>query len=105
MEGQRNEGLKTAGFILQLAQLDQVIHAVFFGLDVTVEHGAVGVQPELMRDARTFQPLFAGHFVIADDAPHAVAKNFRAAAGQRIHTGVAQPLQHFALAIFARCAR
>ena len=34
--------------------------------------------------------------VIADDAPHALGEDLRAAAGQRIHARVLQPLQHFA---------
>ena len=52
MKRQRNEGLKTAGMILQLAQLHQVIHAILFGFDVTIQHRAVGFQPELMRGPR-----------------------------------------------------
>ena len=77
MERQRDEGLEAVGFVLQLAQPQQVIHAVLFGLDVAVEHGAVGVQPHLMRDARHLHPLLAGDLVIADDAPHAIVRKFR----------------------------
>ena len=101
MERQRDEGLEPAGFILKLAQPEQVIQAVFRGLDVAVEHGAVGMQAHLVRDAGGIDPLLAGQLVIADDAPHAIVKDFGAAAGQGIHAGVFQALQHFALADLA----
>ena len=57
MERQRDKGLEAAGFVLQLAQLEQVIHAVFVVLDVAVEHGGVRLQPQLVRRARRLQPL------------------------------------------------
>ena len=38
-----------------------------------------------MRRARSLQPLIAIDFVIADDVAHAIGKNFRAAAGQRVY--------------------
>ena len=58
----------------KLAQLQQVIHAVLRGLDVAVEHGAVGVQAHLVRGAGHLEPLLAGQLVIADDAPHALVR-------------------------------
>ena len=42
MEGQRDESLEAAGFVLQSAQLQQVVDAVFVVFDVAVEHGGVG---------------------------------------------------------------
>ena len=105
MKRQRNEGDEAARLVLQLAQLHQVIGAVLFVFDVPVEHGAVGAKPQPVRRARGFQPLRAVDFVVADDAPHALVKDFRAAAGQRIHAGVAQPFQRLPHGIFARRAR
>ena len=61
----------------KLAQLEQVIDAILFGFDMPVEHRAVGVQSELMRRARDVEPLIAGNFVVADDAPHAIARKSR----------------------------
>ena len=100
MERQRDEGDEAVGIVLQLAQLDQVIDAVLFIFNVTVEHGAVGMQAEFVSDPRGLQPFGAVDFVIADDAPHALAEDFRAAARHRIHAGVPQPLQRFANAEF-----
>ncbi len=78
-----------------------MVQAVFRGFDVAVEHGAVGVQAHLVRDTGSIDPLLAGQFVIADDAAHAIVEDFRAAAGHRIHAGVLQALEHFALADLA----
>ena len=46
-------------------------------------------KPELMRDARCLEPLVAVDLVVADDAAHALVEDLGAAAGQRIHAGVA----------------
>ena len=96
MERQRNEGHEAVGLVLQRAQAYQVIDAVLVVLDVAVEHGAVGVQAQLVRGARGLEPLVAVDLVIADDAAHALVEDLGAAAGQRIHAGVAQALQRFA---------
>ena len=88
---------KPLRLVLQRAQLHQVVHAVLFGLDVAVEHGAVGVQARAGAPcARRLEPFVAVDLVIADDAAHALVEDLRAAAGQRIHAGVAQPLQRLA---------
>ena len=44
MKRQRNEGHESVRLVLQFAQLHEVIDALFFGLDVAVEHRRVGVQ-------------------------------------------------------------
>src|SRR5260370_14347562 len=96
MEGERNEGDQAAGLILQFAELDQVIDAVLFILDVTVEHGAVRMKTELMGDAGGVEPLLAGQLVVANDAATPVVEDFGAAAGEGVHASVLQPLQRFA---------
>ena len=82
MESQRDEGLEAAGFILQAAQLEQVIDAVFVVFDVAIEHGRVGFQTDLVGELRGLEPLVAVDFVIADDVADAVGENLGAAAGQ-----------------------
>ena len=42
MEGQRNIGLEAVGFVLKIAQPQQVVSAIFFVLDVAIEHRGVG---------------------------------------------------------------
>ena len=51
MERQRDEGLEAAGFVLQRAQLEQVVDAVFVVFDVAVEHGRVRFQSDLMGES------------------------------------------------------
>ena len=41
MESQRNKRLEAAGFVLQGAELHQMIDAVFVILDMPVEHGRI----------------------------------------------------------------
>ena len=77
-------------FVLQFAEEEQMLDALFFVFDVAVKHGGVGAQADFVRGARDFQPLLAGSFVVADDSAHARIENFRAAAGERIHSGFFQ---------------
>src|ERR1700681_3133130 len=49
-----------------------------------------------MRGAGGVEPLLAGQLVVADDAANAIAKDFGAAAGERIYTCVFEALQRFA---------
>ena len=96
MERQRDKRLEAAGFILQGAQLEQMVDAVLVVLDVAVEHGRVRLQADLVRELRGFEPLIAINLVIADDVAHAVGENLRAAAGERIHAGGLQLFQRLA---------
>ena len=52
MKRQRNERGKAVRFVLQFSQLEQMIDALFFGLDVAVEHRGVRAQADLVRRAR-----------------------------------------------------
>src|SRR5713101_5017096 len=93
MECKWDKSLKTTGFVLQRAQLHQVVDAVFVVFYVSVEHGGVGFQPNLMGRARSVQPLIAINLVVADDVTHTISKNLGASTGERIHSGGFQLLQ------------
>jgi hypothetical protein len=86
MECQRNESLKAVGLVLHGTQPEQVIDAVFVVLDMTVEHGRVRPQTNLVSGASGVEPLLTVNLVIADDVANAVAENLRPAARQRINT-------------------
>ncbi len=90
MKRQRNEGLKTAGVILESAQFQQVVHAVFVILNMAVEHGGVGAQADLVGHAGGLQPLAAVNLVIADNVAHALGKNLRSTTGHGLHPGFLQ---------------
>ena len=88
MKRQRDEGLEAVRLVLQCAQLQQVVDAVFVIFDVAVQHRGIRFQADLVRGARRVEPLVAVNLVIADDVADAVGKDLRAAAGQRIHACV-----------------
>src|ERR1039458_4893983 len=85
MKGKWNKSLEAPGLILQGAQFEQVVDAVLVVFDMAVEHGGVRFQPDLVGKASGIEPLIAVNLVIANNVPHAIGKNFSAAAGQRIH--------------------
>ena len=106
MERQRDKSLEAVRVVLQRAQLQQVIDAVFVVLDVAVEHGGIRLQARpRCAAARRSQPVVAINLVIADDVPHAVGENFRAAAGHGVEARVFQLHQHLARRHLAELAK
>jgi hypothetical protein len=65
MEGQRNERLESAGFILQLPEPDHVIDAVKRVFDMAVEHRGIGSQSERMGRAVDVDPAAGVGLVLA----------------------------------------
>ncbi len=59
VERERDEALEAAGLVLQLAQADEVVDALLGGLDVAVEHRAVGLEAEAVDRAGDLEPAFA----------------------------------------------
>ena len=92
---QRDEGLESAGLVLERPQLQQVVDAVLFVLDVAVEHGAVRLEAQVVRRARHLDPLVGRDLVVADNAPHPFAEDLGAASGERVHAGLDQPRDRF----------
>ena len=82
MKRQRNKRHEAVRLVLQFAQLHEMIHALFFGLHMAVEHGGVRTQSNFMRFPRDVEPHLAADFVVANNLAHARMKNLRAAAGQ-----------------------
>jgi len=95
VKGQRDEGLEAAGFVLDLAQLEEMVDAVFVVLDVAIEHGGIGAEAVFMGQARGVEPLAAVDLVIADDRAHAGGEDFGAAAGHGIDSRFAHADQGF----------
>ena len=87
MKRQGNEGDKAVRLVLDFAQFHQVIDPLFFGFDVSIEHGGIGGQTVLVGLFGRIEPDLAADFVVADDAPHAGMENFGAAARTRIDAG------------------
>src|ERR1039458_4198276 len=92
---QGNEGLEAAGFVLQRAQLEQMIDSVRIVLNVAVQHRRIRLETKLMRGASGFKPFLAVDLVIADDGAHAGGKDLCAAAGHGVDASLAKLDQGF----------
>ena len=96
MKRQRDKSLEATGFVLQIAQFQQMIDAVFIVLDVAVEHGRVGLQTDLVGELGGIQPLVSIDLVIANDVADAVGEDLSSPSGQRVHSRGLQLLQRLA---------
>src|SRR5262245_56845768 len=80
MKGQRNECLKAAGLVLQLAQPQQMVDAVIGVLDVSIQHRAIGPEAQAMRSAMDVEPLAGVRLVLANLAADLRMENLGPAA-------------------------
>ena len=87
MKRQRDKRHKTMCLVLQFAQPDEMIDALFFCFHVPVEHRGVRAQTDFVRLACNVEPHLPADLVVANNPAHPGMKNFRAAAGQGIDTG------------------
>ena len=92
LKGKRNKAGKTARLILKPAQLTQVIDPMREGLDVTVKHRAGAAATHFMPGAMNIEPFGSGFFSATNGIAHDGIENFRAAAGNRTKTVLAQKL-------------
>ena len=99
MERQRDERLEAAGFVLQLAEPDQVVDAVVRLLDVAVEHRAVRAQAELVGRAVDFEPAAGVGLVLADLVADFGMEDLGPAAGQAAEAGFDHVFEHLADAL------
>ena len=93
--GQRDEADEAVRFILQAAQLAQVIHPVGERLDMAVEHGAGAAPAQAMPGAMDVEVFFGGFLAPGDGRADFLAKDLRAAAGEGIEPGLFQGAQGF----------
>ena len=83
-----------AGFVLQPANPQHVIHSLLHRLDVSVEHRDVGAHAEQMSGAMNGEVAIAVAFVVADLAANTFGKNLGATSRQRVEAGLAQLDEH-----------
>ena len=88
LERQRDEGVETAGVVLELAEADHVVRELRRLFDVAVQHRRVRDHPDAVRGPMHVEPRLAADLALADDAAHSVAEHLGAAAGQRTQAGV-----------------
>ena len=92
-EFQGDEGIEAARLVLQFAQGEQVVDAVFPAFEVAEKHRAVGGNAHPVGGAVDLEPAFARAFVGADLPADVRCEDFRAAARHRIEPRFAQRLQ------------
>ncbi|MEY3457176.1 MAG: hypothetical protein RL215_333, partial [Planctomycetota bacterium] len=81
MEGERDEGLEAFGFVLQVSESQEVVDAMSGFFDVSVEHGGIGAESELVGGAMNIEPDIAVGFVFADLATDLLVEDFCSAPG------------------------
>ncbi len=87
MEREWDEGLESRSFVLKFTQSAKMINTVLWFFDVSVEHGRVGPQTELMGGAMHIEPYIRVGFVLADLATDIGIKNLCPAARQTPQPG------------------
>src|ERR1700726_727411 len=92
-EGEWDKSGETAGLILQLAQLAQVIDALSESFDMSVEHGASAAAPHGVPGGMDIEPFRGSLLTATNFISHRGIENFRAAAGHGSEAGVAQKLK------------
>src|SRR6185295_9479343 len=95
MKGKRYETHEPAGLVLKLSKLDHVIHPVFVGLNVSVEHSGVRGDAAAVNLLRQLQPSFTRGLMCANPAASWIAKDLRAAARAAIQSRGDQSVDYF----------
>lgn len=99
MEGERNENLKPVGLILQVAEAKQVIDAVVGIFNMSVEHGAIGAQTDLVSGAMDLEPSEGIGFVLANLIANFGMEDLSSSSGHASETGIFEvfenPLKRF----------
>src|SRR3954470_22002558 len=89
MKCEGDKSLEATGFVLDLAELQEMIDAVLIVLDMAVEHCRIGFESQLVSQTGGVQPLAAVYLVVADDGAHARSEYLRASAGHGVYSGLA----------------
>jgi hypothetical protein len=97
MVGERDVGQETGSIILQRPQGAEVLDTILGGLDVSVQHRAVGRNAEAVGYPVHPEPFFSGKLPLRDGGPNGGAEHLRSPAGQAGESRLLQGEQHLAL--------
>src|SRR6184192_2073794 len=90
---ERNEPGESAGLILQLPKLAEMIHTLSKRFDVAIKHRARAAAAHRVPGAMYIKPFSGSFFPAADPIAHHGIENFGATTSDRTKTGVAQSFQ------------
>ena len=96
MERPRDKRREATRFLLKLIKALEVVDAVVVFLAYAKHHGSCRPHPDLVGRAMHIQPVVGQTLQTRDLVAHLVIENFRAAAGNRIQSGIAQPQDRIA---------
>ncbi len=96
VEGERDEGLESAGLVLKRTKTKQVIDAVLGGFEMAVKHRGVAVQAEPVSLAMNFDPAIGVGLVLTEFPSNGFLEDFRSAAGKAAEAGFLQFFEDFA---------
>src|SRR4051794_3509110 len=63
METQRSHRQEVPGLVLKLSELDQMVHALFVGLDMAIQHRRILLEAQFGSCSGHHLPLFAVQFL------------------------------------------
>src|ERR1700682_2589150 len=96
LESEWDEAGEAASFVLELAQLAQVIDTLRERFDVAVKHCAMSRAPHCVPGARQVEPFLRGFFAATNFIPHLGSENLRAAARHGAEASLAQSFERVA---------
>src|SRR5437667_5637524 len=91
---ERDKAIEAAGFVLKLAQSNQMIDTFLEGFDVAIEHRCIRSNTHLVNRSRDLEPSRARNLMSGDKRPRAFRKDFGAATGTAAHSGFMELLDH-----------
>ena len=78
--------------------MHEVLDALLYRFDRSVEHGAVALKPQLVRCTMYLQPLLCSCFVSTDLLANALRKNLSSSAGYRTESCINEALENLLVA-------
>ena len=90
LERERDEREESRRALLELAQVDQVLHALGARLDVAVQQRGVARDAEPVRDLVDLEPALRADLLVEQFAPYALAEHLGAAARQGVESRLTQ---------------
>src|SRR6185437_2550007 len=102
----RNKGSEAAGFLLQIVDALEVVHAMVEVFTNSEHHRGSSAHAQLVRGAMNIEPVFGQALQARDAIADLIVENLRASAGNRIQPGIAKSCNGVANAeatVFGNC--